>query len=79
MVHMKIMEKFRKQTEEDIEIATATALQEWCEREVEFQVLRVDKRIGTSKDPDSRSWTRPTQKLDKANTKAVQANLKPDF
>ena len=26
----KLMEKFRKQTEEDIEIATATTLQEWC-------------------------------------------------
>ena len=39
----KIVEKFHKQTEEDIEEATTTALQKWCAEAAELQVLRADK------------------------------------
>ena len=44
MLHMKkLRDKFRKQTEEDIEIATTTALQELCGQAVEIQVLQADR------------------------------------
>ena len=44
MMHMrKIIEKFRKLTDEDIEISTSTALQEWSGQAAELQVLRVNK------------------------------------
>ena len=73
MLHvMKIIENFRKQAEEDIEVATTTALQQWCGHVTEFQVLRADKANWGLK--GSRFW-----KLDKANAEAVQANLKVDF
>ena len=39
----KIIEKFHKKMEEDVEISTATALQQWCVQATELQVLRVDK------------------------------------
>ena len=68
----KIIEKFRKQTEEDIEEATTTALQHWCAQAAELQVLQVDKVNRDLK--GSRFW-----KLDKANAEAVQANLTADF
>ena len=68
----KIVEKFRKQTEEDIEEATATALQTWCTQAAELQMLRADKANRDIK--GSGFW-----KLDKANAEAVQANLTADF
>ena len=72
-LHMKkIMKIFCKHAEEDIEIATATALQEWCRQEVEFQLLRTDKANQDLKGP--RFW-----KLDKVKVEVVQANLKMDF
>ena len=72
-LHMKkIIDKFRKQTEENIEIATTTALQEWYRKATELQVLRADKANRDLKGPDV--W-----KLDKANAEAVLANLKADF
>ena len=68
----KIVEKFRKQTEEDIEEATATALQTWCAQAAELQMLRADKANRNIQ--GSGFW-----KLDKANAEAVQANLTADF
>ena len=68
MLHIKmIIEKFRKQAEEDIQV-----LQQWCGHAAEVQVLRADKVNGNLK--GSEFW-----KLDKANIEAVQANLKADF
>ena len=54
-LHMrKIMEKLRKKTEEDIEIATATALQDWCGQAAKLQVrFGWIRLIGTKRDPDS--------------------------
>ena len=73
MLHIKkIIEKFHKKTEEDIEVATTTALQQWCGQAAELQVLRADKANRNLK--GSGFW-----KLDKANAEAVQANLKADF
>ena len=73
MLHVKkIIEKFRKQTEEDIEITTITTLQQWCSQAVELQVVRADKANQDIKGPGF--W-----KLDKANVEAVQENLKADF
>ena len=51
-LHMKkIMERFCKQTEEDIEIATVMALQEWCGQAMELQVLWADKANRDKKGP----------------------------
>ena len=73
MLHVqKIIEKFRKQTEENVEIATATALQQQCGQATELQMLRVDKVNWDIKGPGF--W-----KLDKANAEAAQVNLKADF
>ena len=73
MMHVKkIIERFRKKTEEDIEEATTTALQQWCAQAAELQVLRADKANRDLK--GSGFW-----KLDKANAEAVQANLTADF
>ena len=68
----KIIEKFWKQTKEDVEVAMATALQQWCRQAAEVQALRADKANWDMK--GSGFW-----KLDKANAEAVQANLKVDF
>ena len=44
MMHVKkIIEKFRKQTDEDIDAPTTTTLQQWCAQAAELQVLRADK------------------------------------
>ena len=73
MLHIKkIVEKFRKQTEEDVEVATTTALQQWCGQAAELQVLWVDKANRNLKGFG-------LSKLDKDNAEAVQANLKADF
>ena len=54
MLHMKkIIDRFPKQTEEDIEIATTTALQEWYVQAVELQVLRADKATRDLKAEDA--------------------------
>ena len=66
------MDKFRKQIEEDNEIATATVLQEWCGQATELQVLRADKANRYLKGHGF--W-----KLDKFNVEAAQANLKADL
>ena len=68
----KIVEKFHKQTEEDIEEAMTMALQKWCAEAAELQVLRADKANRDLK--GSGFW-----KLDKETAEAVQANLKVDF
>ena len=70
MLHVKkIIEKFRKQTEEDIEIATTTELQQWCGQAAELQVLKADK--------ENRVIRRPRfSKLNKTNAEAVQGNFK---
>ena len=68
----KPIDKFCKQTEEYIEIAIATALQEWCKKALELQVIRAYKENREIEGPGF--W-----KLDKANVEAVQANLKVDF
>ena len=39
----KLVDKFRKWTAEGIEIAMATALQEWSGQAAQLQVLRADK------------------------------------
>ena len=56
---------------EDIEIATATALQEWRRQAAKLQMLRADKANRELKSPDF--WM-----LDRANTKTVQGNLNVD-
>ena len=72
-LHMrKIMKKFDKKTEEDIEIAMPADLQEWCRQAKELQMLWADKENHDKK--GSRFW-----KLNKVNEEAVQANLKSDF
>ena len=55
-----------------MEIATTTALQQWCGQAAELQVLRADKANRDIKGP--KFW-----KLDKVNAEVVQANLKIDF
>ena len=61
----KIIDKFCKQREENIEITTATVLQEWCGQATELHVLQADKENRDLKDPDF--W-----KLDKVNGEVVE-------
>ena len=64
----KIIEKFRKWTEEYIAIGTATVLQEWNGEASEWQILWVDKANCNLK--GTGFW-----KQDKPNAKAVQADF----
>ena len=61
----KIIDKFCKQREENIEITTATVLQEWCGQATELHVLQADKENRDLKGPDF--W-----KLDKVNGEVVE-------
>ena len=73
ILHMKkIIDKFPKKIEENIEIATATTLQEWCWQAAKLQVRQASKVNRGSKSLNF--W-----KLDKANAEAMQSDLKADF
>jgi hypothetical protein len=57
-----IVDKFREKTKDEIEVATATALQSWSKQAAELQVFKRIRPTRNYADQDFGSWIKPTAK-----------------